>query len=109
MTKNFKIEFNQQIWNTYEKAQQTKGTPKGSILQYKPAFLALERATGKPIKDVTVEELDTFIKSDIIRNTSHIRGLFLFVINNYIFPVNKDILAYLIPVEYKTLIELLIA
>jgi hypothetical protein len=109
MTKNFKIESNQQLWNTYEKVQNAKGTPKGSILQYKPAFLALERTTGKSLKDVTAKELDNFIKSDIIRNTSHIRGLYLFVINNYIFPINKDVLVYLIPVEYKALVELLIA
>lgn len=106
--KQFQFEENQKVWNQYENNQLANGRSKVSIAQYKPAALALERVTNKQFKDITAIELDSFINSDVIRNTSHVRGFLISVISDNAITVGKDVLAYLIPIEYKKLVELLI-
>jgi len=114
--KDFKHEQNQTLWNQYFEYKQQQGTEqskdpekvKGSINQYKPSALALEKATDKRFTDITAQELDSYINSNIIKNTGHVRGFLITCINNGWLAVNKDVLAYLIPIEYKKLVELLI-
>ena len=115
--KDFKHEQNQTLWNQYFEYKQQQGIEqgkdpekvKGSINQYKPSALALEKVTDKQFTDITAQELNDFITSNVIKNTGHVRGFLITCINNKWLTVNKDVLAYLIPVEYKTLVELLIA
>ena len=106
--KQFDFEENQQAWNQYENNQFANGRSKVSIAQYKPAVLALEKVTNKKISDITAQELDDFIKSDVIRNTSHVRGFLISVISDDITIVRKSVIAHLIPIEYKKLVEKLI-
>ena len=107
--KKFTIEFNQKLWDSYENGQLAAGRNITSLRQYKPAVLALEKMYNASIDSLTVDQIDSFIKSDVIKNTSNIRGFLITCINEGFIHPSKDVLAYLIPVEYKKLVKLLLA
>lgn len=109
MTKNFNHLENQNLWNLYEQEKLAEGSPQISISQYKPACLALEKFIDGTFDNITAKQLDQFIQGNMIKNTSHIRGFLLTVITKGFLTVSKDVLAYLIPQEYKKIVELLIA
>lgn len=106
--KNFKIEFNQNVWNSYFNGQLEKGRKAPSLNQYKPSVLAIEEMFNVELSELTAEQLDQFVKSNVIKNTSHIKGFLITCISEGFLEVNKDVLAYLIPVEYKKLVSLLL-
>lgn len=106
--KNFKIEFNQNIWDSYIENQLEKGRKITSLKQYKPAVLAFEEMFNIKLSELTVEQIDHFIKSNVIKNTSHIKGFLITCISEDFLEVNKGVLAYLIPIEYKKLASLLL-
>ena len=106
--KKFEIEANQNIWNAYENGQLEAGRNISSLRQYKPAVLAIEKMYNVGIDSLTADQIDSFIKSNVIKNTSNIRGFLITCINEEIITPTKDVIAYLIPVEYKTLVKLLL-
>ena len=106
--KKFTIESNQQLWDAYESGQMEAGRNITSLRQYKPAVLAIEKMYSNDIATLSADQIDTFIKSNVIKNTSNIRGFLITCINEGLIEVGKDVIAYLIPVEYKTLVSLLL-
>ena len=106
--KKFTIESNQQLWDAYESGQMEAGRNITSLRQYKPAVLAIEKMYTNDITTLSADQIDTFIKSNVIKNTSNIRGFLITCINEGLIEVGKDVIAYLIPVEYKTLVSLLL-
>lgn len=111
MVKNFKNQDNQKLWDEfYIKNIEELNKPKMSINQYKPVLLELEELIeNKRFSTVTVSDLNKLEQIRQGKNISHARG---FIMNNAIdgkIKVNKDVLSYLIPTEYKKIVELLMA
>lgn len=107
--KKFTLDANQKLWDSYEKGQLEAGRNISSLRQYKPAVLAIEKMYNVNIDSLSAEQIDSFIKSNTIKNTSNIRGFLITCINEELITISKDVIAYLIPVEYKALVKLLLA
>lgn len=107
--KKFILEVNQNVWDQYEQLKLNNGSNVASIRQYKPAVTELEKYIDADLTQLTVTQLDEFINSNIITNTSHVRGFLITCISEGLMKVDKNVVAYLIPAEYKKLVEILIA
>ena len=106
--KKFTIESNQKLWDAYENGQLEAGRNITSLRQYKPAVLAIEKMYSTNIDSLSADQIDSFIKSNTIKNTSNIRGFLITCVNEGLVNIGKDVIAYLIPVEYKTLVKMLL-
>lgn len=130
--KYFTNERNQEIWDQYVDSKMTESLKKlseknmkkfnegkteklkttdelirdaqTSINQYKPAPLEIERTTGKCFEDVTAEELQNFLDTDMGKTRrNHVTGFYVTIITLGLISPSKELMASLIPAEYRVI------
>lgn len=106
--KNFKIAENHKLWDMYVEQKLEEGRPQTSINQYKPVLLALEAKINKKFNEITSEEIIEFLEERGMKNENHLRGFYVTVITNEWIGVSKELAVYLIPLEYRKIIQLLL-
>jgi len=113
---NFKHTENQKLWDLFysTKIQEAKDKSKDeakikmSLNQYKPGLLALEKLTDKQFSDITSDDIELLIKNKQGKNCGHIPGFFITAITESWIGVSKDLIVYLIPKEYRKMVEILV-
>lgn len=83
---------------------------KTSYNQYKPVLLALdEYLDGSSFETVTADTLNQFFidNPDKKDRENHLRGIFISVITRGDLNVSKDVLLWLIPEDYKKIVEMI--
>lgn len=115
-TKNFKLEINQSLWDQfyYYKIENynnrsNKSSAAMCASQYKPGLLALEKVTNESFANITASELDQIITARKGKNKNHIIGFYITAITQGWLNVNRELILYLFPAEYKELAKKLIA
>ena len=102
--KYFKVAENQIIWDTFVDIKTNENTPKHSISQYKPIFLAFDETCNKSLAQATVQDLAEFMEARNGKNQVHLNGLLLTCINNDLITISNELALYLIPENYKLML-----
>lgn len=114
-TKDFKKGENQVVWDLFYNTKLQKALDEGKdekktkmcLNQYKPGLFALETLTDKKFCDLTPEDIEMTIKSRSGKNGVHMTGFFITAITEEWIAVSKELIIYLIPKEYRKMVELI--
>ena len=108
----FKIEINQVAWNTFKDTRDGDKTDKNIMMatrQYKPILIKLEEYTNKSFDQITVCEIEAFLlEGTNMTKKNHINGFYMATATAGIFKFSKDILAWMMPTQYKEIVSLLL-
>lgn len=115
--KSFKYTENQELWDRFfahkvEEAKvsgkEYKRKPEMSIAQYKPGLLTLEALTEKKFSDITADDLTMLDIERQGKNMMHVKGFFITAISEgWMKPIDKELVVYLIPAEYRKLVNII--
>lgn len=113
--KNFNVEENQKVWDTYYE-HQLQGLEGGnydkkkvSVNQYKPIVLDIDGYYNKPFSELTGKEINDYMKvTTKVNRENHLRGFFVTCLNNKIINMKKSAMLWVIPSDYRYIARLLI-